>query len=121
MLRGKEIRVRCALSKNIPRKSLQNCRSRGFAQGRLSASLGVCYFFRDDDFSWALESPTQNELSSRPKRSEVEGPAVLSTSQRMLNESTGLTFVIPSVAEGSAVLQAPSWKCFAKEYGCRLR
>ena len=46
------------------------------------------------------------ELSSRPERSEVEGPAVLSTSHRMHLEAPALTFVIPSEAEGSAVLQA---------------
>jgi hypothetical protein len=46
------------------------------------------------------------ELSSRPKRSEVEGPAVLSTSHRMDMEAPALPFVIPSEAEGSAVLQA---------------
>jgi hypothetical protein len=38
-------------------------------------------------------------LSSRPERSEVEGPAVLSPSQRMLYESAPLPFVIPSEAE----------------------
>ena len=36
----------------------------------------------------------------------MEGPAVLSPSQRMLSESVALPFVIPSEAEGSAVLQA---------------
>ena len=59
--------------------------------------------FRDDPFRGHSDLLPKYELSSRPKRSEVEGPAVLSTCQRMLNESTTLPFVIPSEAEGSAV------------------
>jgi hypothetical protein len=63
----------------------------------------VCDFiipnYPDDNFSWALAPLPKYELSSRPKRSEVEGPAVLSTSQRTLNESATLPFVIPSAAE----------------------
>jgi hypothetical protein len=59
------------------------------------------------------------ELSIRPKRSgkpaltEVEwGSAVLSTSHQMPPESAPLPFVIRSVAEGSAVLQAPPGNVF---------
>ena len=51
--------------------------------------------------------PTAAKRSGEPAVSEVEwGPAVLSTGQRTLNESATLPFVIPSEAEGSAVLQA---------------
>jgi hypothetical protein len=52
------------------------------------------------------QSLPKYELSSRPKRSEVEGPAVLSISERTHMEAPALPFVIPSEAEGSAVLQA---------------
>jgi hypothetical protein len=41
-------------------------------------------------FSWALASFPKYELSSRPERSEVEGPAVLSISHRMHISRTGL-------------------------------
>jgi hypothetical protein len=47
-----------------------------------------------------------NELSSRPERSEVEGPAVFLIQQTTFHGSVALPFVIPSVAEGSAVLLA---------------
>jgi hypothetical protein len=42
----------------------------------------VCTLRRDDNFSWALAPYPKYELSSRPKRSEVEGPAVHPTSHR---------------------------------------
>jgi hypothetical protein len=45
--------------------------------------------------SWALAALPKYELSSRPERSEAEGPAVLSISYRMYMEATTLPFVIP--------------------------
>jgi hypothetical protein len=45
-------------------------------------------FFRDDNFSWTLAALLKYELSSRPERSEVEGPTVLCTSHRTHLEAT---------------------------------
>jgi hypothetical protein len=44
------------------------------------------------------------DVSSRPERSAVEGPAVPLCSQANAKARTALPFVIPSVAEGSAVV-----------------
>src|ERR1700734_4206152 len=50
-----------------------------------------------------LNPNPQTDVSSRPKRSEVEGPAVPSILITNPNGSAPLPFVIPSEAEGSAV------------------
>ncbi len=44
------------------------------------SSREVVTFYWDDNFSWAPAALPKYELSSRPERSAVERPAVLSTS-----------------------------------------
>jgi hypothetical protein len=53
--------------------------------------------------SYSFTSAFPTKVSSRPKRSEVEGPAVHHPASTNLNGSATLPFVIPSEAEGSAV------------------
>ncbi len=59
-----------------------------------------------------------NELSSRPERSVVEGPAVPSTSIQF-DRKTRL--FIRSAAEGSAVPRTIPGKCFSREERTDLR
>jgi hypothetical protein len=71
-----------------------------------------CDFFR---FSWALALLPKYELSSRPKRSEVEGPAVLPTSHRMHMEAPALPFDNPERSRGICSSADLPWKCFSTE------
>ena len=68
-------------------------------------------FYRRDNFSWALAIPPNYELSSRPERSEWRDLRLTHPAANM-NGSVALPFVIPSEAEGSAVLQARPGNAF---------
>jgi len=56
--------------------------------------LGVFEQTCSDSFFY----PIQTEVSSRPERSEVEGPAVHHPHKQNLNERAALPFVIPTGA-----------------------
>ena len=97
-------------------------------------ALGVCdSFYKDDDFSWALASPTQNmnchpacpgvpwdrnaaKWRACPERSRRGTRCSLPPAAGCTLEATTLPFVIPSEAEGSAVLQARPGNVFSTEY-----